>query len=191
MANKLINSAFKIKAGVVATDDGLVPERGAIVFDKSRNSLVSGDGFNWIPIGAAGQTDAVALELETPTPLAITGTPTPPDLFYDTIIYQIGTTIVPTLGTTVTFGADGIVDVSNDWKISAGGIGTTVTIHTFVNGIETHSRTINFPFTGGTVQAAWINSEQVTNGDVVTIGLSTNNPQSITLEMIDVGLHYK
>lgn len=46
----LSNSAFKVKAGTVKTSVGIVPEKGALLFDENLNCNVIGNGSEWVPI---------------------------------------------------------------------------------------------------------------------------------------------
>jgi len=52
MATQLTNSAYKVKAGSVATTTGLNLEAGAIVFDESTQTLKVSDGVSWHEIAA-------------------------------------------------------------------------------------------------------------------------------------------
>ena len=87
------NSSFKVKVEVVDTDAGLIPEAGALIFDKSLNALVVGDGFNFLPLGGgAAEKDTVAMRVATPIVQAVVaGVPIAPLTFFDTVVYQIGT----------------------------------------------------------------------------------------------------
>jgi hypothetical protein len=193
MTQILKNSSFKIKAGSVVNDSDLIPEKGAIVFDESQDTLIMGDGFNWLPLGpAATSKDAAATRLATPgTQAVVAATPVAPITTYDTIVYTIGSTVTPTLGTTYTLGATGIIDVSNDFALSSSVNNTTLTIEVLVNGTPVASRIVNMGLAGNIFQNAWVNNLSVTAADVITYRFTSDKSATITLHGVNVGIHYR
>jgi hypothetical protein len=193
MAETFSNSAFKIKAGSVDNDDGLTPEAGALIFDKSRNTIVMGDGFNFLPLGPGAVTkDAAAVRLVTPgEQVLVVATPVAPITIYDTIVYTIGTTVTPTLGTTITFTADGVVDVSNDFALQSNTNNTTVTIELLINGSPVASRVVNMAATSKIYQNAWVNNLAVSNGDVLTYRFTSDKSATVALQGVNIGSHYR
>jgi hypothetical protein len=193
MTQILKNSSFKIKAGSVVNDSDLIPEKGAIVFDESQDTLIMGDGFNWLPLGpAATSKDAAATRLATPgTQAVVAATPVAPITTYDTIVYTIGSTVTPTLGTTYTLGATGIIDVSNDFALSSSVNNTTLTIEVLVNGTPVASRIVNMGLAGNIFQNAWVNNLSITAADVITYRFTSDKSATITLHGVNVGIHYR
>jgi hypothetical protein len=193
MTTILNNSSFKVKAESVNDDSGIVPEKGALLFDNSRSTLVMGDGFNWLPLGPGAATkDSVALDLATPgSQVLVVATPVAPITIYDTIVYTIGTTVTPTLGSTVTLTADGIVDVSSDFALSSNSPNTTLTIELLINGSPVASRIVNLPSALSTYQNAWVNNFSISNGDVLTYRFTSDKSATISLVGVKVGVHYR
>ena len=187
------NTSFKIKAGVVETDAGLIPEAGAIMFDKSRNDLVYADGFNWRSVGSQSQPDAVATQLVTPVTTPMTAaTPIAPFTAYDAVVYQIGTDIVPSAGNAYTLTPAGIIDISNDWAIQCDTQNVLVTVTILADGVPTLGvRLINCSAASLIYQSAWINKLQFAAGDVITYQFETSKNCDLTLHLINLGLHYQ
>ena len=185
------NSSFKLKAGVVETDAGLVPEKGAMVFDESLNALVVGDGFNWIALGGTAPVkDAVALNLATPVIQAlVAATPVAPLTFFDTVVYQIGTDMVPTIGDTVTYGASYTVDNSSDWTFVSDTPQVQLTLETLIDGVPIASRIINLLAAGLAVQTSYLSSIAVTAGEVLTLRLTASKSCNITISTSHLGSH--
>lgn len=193
MSTTKSNSSYKVKAASVENDNGLVPEAGALIFDKSRNALVVGDGFNFLPLGAgAASKDATAIRLDTPGTQALTvATPVDPITIYDTIVYTIGTTVTPTLGTTVTMTADGVIDVSNDFALSSSVNNTELLIEVLINGSPVASRVVNMASTTNIYQNAWVNNLAVSNGDVLTYRFTADKNCTMDISSVAVGVHYR
>ena len=186
-----VNTAFKIKTGTVADDAGLVPEKGALIFDESLNSLVVGDGFNWIALGGtAPDKDAIALNLATPRVQAlVAATPVAPLTFFDTVIYQLGTDIVPTIGDTVTFGAAYTVDTSSDWTFTSDTPQVVLTIETLIDGAPVSERIIPLLAAGVPYQASYLGSIPVGIGEVLTVRLTASKNCNITISTSHLGAH--
>lgn len=62
----LENSAFKVKASTVATSVGIVPEKGALLFDENLNTHVLGNGTAWVPVLVEPYADTFWLDLLGP-----------------------------------------------------------------------------------------------------------------------------
>ena len=193
MGQTTTNSSFKVKAGSVDDDSGLVPEAGALIFDKSANTVVMGDGFNFLPLGpAATSKDATATKLVTPgSQVLVAATPVAPIDVYDTIVYTIGTTVTPTLGTTYTLTATGVIDVSNDFSLQATLPNTTLTIEVLIDGAPVASRVVNMASASNIYQNAWVNNLAVTNGEVITYRFTSDKSVTITLHGVNIGIHYR
>jgi hypothetical protein len=193
MSETTTNTSYKLKAGLVEDDSGLTPEAGAIIFDKSQNTLIFGDGFNFLPLGpGATSKDAAATKLNTPgSQVLVAATPVAPITVYDTIVYTIGTTVTPTLGTTYTLTADGVIDVSNDFALQSSAVNTTVTIEVLVNGTPQASRVVNMAALSNIYQNAWVNNLSITNGDVITYRFTSDKNATITLHGVNIGIHYR
>ena len=188
-----VNSSFKIKASVVDDDDGLIPEAGSLIFDKSQNTLTFGDGFNFLPLGPGAATkDATATRLATPgSQVLVALTPVTPIDVYDTIVYTIGTTVTPTLGTTYTLTADGIIDISNDFTLQSDSPNTTLTIEVLVDGTPVASRVVNMGSFNIIYQNAWVNNLAISNGEVITYRFTADKSVTITLHGVNIGIHYR
>jgi hypothetical protein len=61
-----LNSAFKVEAEQVATTTGIVPEKGAVLFDLSIPGYVMGDGTNWLPVLIEPYSDTYWLDMLGP-----------------------------------------------------------------------------------------------------------------------------
>lgn len=193
MTQQLQNASFKVKVGTEPDDEGLIPEKGAMIFNDTLGELQYGDGFNWIALGVAPQADSVATELLTPVSDTYTAaTPVTPITVYDNIKYTVGTTITATLGTTYTATAtSGVLQISNDFKVNPSVNNTTLTIRLKKNGVTFASRIINMGLAANPVQAAWVNSEAVVSGDVITYEFETDKTCGIILEECRIGMHYQ
>lgn len=62
----LSNSAFKVKAETVATSVGVVPEKGALLFDLNLNTHVLGNGSEWVPVLVEPYADTFWLDMLGP-----------------------------------------------------------------------------------------------------------------------------
>lgn len=193
MAEQLQNASYKVKVGIEQDDVGLIPEKGALIFNDSLGELAYGDGFNWVAVGVVSQADSVATELLTPESLTLTAdVPQTPITVYDTIKYTVGTTITPTLGTTFTATAtSGILQISNDFKVNPSVNNTVLTIRLKKNGVQFASRAINMGLATSPVQAAWVNQEAVVSGDVITYEFITDKTCGVIIEECRIGMHYQ
>jgi len=191
MATIRENSSFKIKVGSVENDAGLIPEAGALLFDKSQNALVVGDGFNFLPLGGgAAVKDAVALSVATPIIQAlVAATPVAPLTFFDTVVYQIGTDIVPTIGDTLTFGATYLIDLSSDWTFISSVPQNQITVEVLIDGTPVATRVINILAAGVGVQVAYLNSLSITAAEVITLRITATKTCNLTINKAHVGIH--
>ncbi len=187
------NSSYKIKAGSVPNDDGLIPEAGALIFDLSIPALVVGDGFNFLTLGGgATQNDATATQLVTPgADLLAAGVPDTPITIYDTVVYTLGTTVTPTLGTTYTLTADGVIDISNDFALNSTAPNTELLIEVLINGLPVASRIVNMISASKIYQNAWVNNLAVLNGDVITYRFTADKGCTIAKNVVNIGIHYR
>jgi hypothetical protein len=192
MAELRTNSSFKIKAGSVLTDAGLVPEAGALVFDLSQNALVVGDGFNFLPLGGGAVVkDSTAVKLVTPgEQILVAATPVAPIEIYDTIVYTIGTTVTPTLGSTITMTDTGTIVVSSDFALQSNTVNTELTIELLVDGTPVASRVVNMAATTKIYQNAWVNNLAITSGEVLTYRFTSDKSATITINGVNIGVHF-
>ena len=91
MSQTLKNSAFKVKAGSVATTLGIIPEKGAILFDESQNTPVIGDGFNWLTFTPSIDAIALVANGDIYSDAMTVGVPIEPADFFSVIRYNLGT----------------------------------------------------------------------------------------------------
>jgi len=62
----LNNSSFKVQAEPVATTTGLVPEKGAIIFDLSTGEYKCGDGSAWMVISSVPYPEPYYRDMKSP-----------------------------------------------------------------------------------------------------------------------------
>ena len=174
------------------TDAGLIPEAGALIFDKSLNALVVGDGFNFLPLGGGAVVkDAMALSVATPIVQAVVAaTPIAPLTFFDTVVYQIGTGITPTIGDTITLSETYTVDISSDWSFISSVPQQQITVETLIDGVaQPNPRVVNLLVAGLVYQNAYINSLPMTTGEVITLRLTAIKTGNVTIQAANVGMH--
>ncbi len=186
---QLLNSAFKIKAGSVATTEGLVPEKGAIIFDESTGSAKVGDGANWQPIPENENLSNAGISLQAQADQALVlDTPFTPLVFFDTIDYQKGTNIVPTIGDTITFNADMIVDFSNQFQAAVSEKDVTVLIETLINGSPVGARELFFKRDDTFITFSWAIRSVVANLDVMTLRATADKSCTFSLDNLLSGI---
>jgi hypothetical protein len=188
MATTLENASFKVKAGVVDSVDGLVPEKGAIVFDDETGTIKVGDGFNWRPLPLEDFSAlALSLAVQIDTPL-LAATPIAPFTYFDTVDYQQGTDIVPTIGDTITINANMVADMSSNFQASVSTPNTSVLIESLVNAVVVGSRELNFTRQNQFLTFDWTNRASLVAADVMTLRVSSDNATTLSLRNLAFGL---
>lgn len=182
-------TSFKIQAGAVDNDAGLFPEEGAIIFDRSLNDLVAGDGFNWIGLGPQSPVDALAVKLVTPIVQPVSTSPVLPVTFFDTVVYQVGAGIVPTIGDTITMADTYHIDTASDFTLTTDKPNTELLVEWMVNGVLEHTRIISMQSALQIYQAAWVNQIQAATGEVFTLRFTANKVANITIIAVNIGVH--
>jgi hypothetical protein len=105
------NSAFKVKMGTVKSLDGLIPERGALVFSLADNAVFLGDGFNWLTFEPSSFGAAVTGTSFDNAMLA--ATPVLSADYFDAILYNLGSAMTISIpAQTVT------IDIDGDYRIN-------------------------------------------------------------------------
>lgn len=145
MAQTLINSSFKVKVGTVKNTVGVLPEKGAIVWDDDINSLVAGDGFNWNPFGGVVEPlDAVATDSAGVANTMAAGVEKLID-WMSSIIYVRGTKITVDItpgAQNITFVAAGFYQLNSNYSVQCNVNNVTLILITKLNGIEITRREV-------------------------------------------------
>ena len=138
------NSAFKVKAETVQSHEGIMPEKGALLFCEENSCLVYGDGFNWLRLGPESAVkSALALALNTPQIEPCVGGVEEQAVFYDTVVYNLGTAFTPAGGNQITMNKDMVYDFSADILVSADVSNVDYILHTYLNAVKVDTRTTN------------------------------------------------
>jgi hypothetical protein len=144
MAQKT-NSAFKVKVGTVLSTLGIVPEKGAILFDESQGGPVVGDGFNWLTFEASGDGIALAANGDVFDNTMVAGVPVEPADYFSVIEYVIGTALTPVIiGQTVTINSDGSYRLNYFFNAQANTPNVTLLFDIAVNGVALGAPIVSF-----------------------------------------------
>lgn len=135
MAQVLKNSAFKVKSGSVETTLGLPAEKGAILFDESLNSLVIGDGINWITLASSLEGIALVANGDIFEDAMTAGVPIEPADFFAAVKYNIGTALTPSIpAQTVTVNTTGSYRINYFYNAQSTQPNTTLLFDIAMNG---------------------------------------------------------
>ena len=97
MTTQTTNSAFKVKSGSVENTLGIPAEKGAILFDESLNSLVIGDGINWLSFGTTLDGVSLAANGDVYSDILTAGVPVEPADFFSVVVYNLGSSLTPSI----------------------------------------------------------------------------------------------
>ena len=138
MAETFINSAFKVKTGKVPVIDGLVPEKGAMMFDESTSTMYFGDGFNWLAIDVT--TEGMAVTGVSFVDAMTSGVPVEPADFFDTIQYNRGTALTVSIpGQSATVNTNGSYRIFYNYTAQSSTPNTTLLFDVAIDGTPTGS----------------------------------------------------
>jgi len=189
MAQTLINSAFKVKAGSVANTTGIPPEKGALLFDESVNGPVVGDGFNWLSFTPTAEAIAVT---GTEVADAMTaGVAILPATYFDVILYNYGTALTPVIvGQTITINTDGSYRFNYAFQVKSSTPNTIFQFDVAKNGTPLGAPlSFSLPkkdtyesFSGNFVIPGLVNT------DVLTLWISSNKTATVTRDAVQVGM---
>lgn len=188
MATELINTSFKTKCGTVESVENLIPEKGAIVFDDETGTVKVGDGFNWRPLPIEAFS-AIALSLQTPTSTPLTlATPLAPYTFFDTVDYQLGTDIVPTIGDTITIGANMDADSSIQFQALSDVPQNSILLELLVGAVVASSRELDINKANQWITFDWTARGSLASADVLTIRITAEKSCNFGLRNLTYGL---
>jgi len=183
------DSSFKVKAEVVASHFGVVPEAGAILFLQSDYKLIYGDGYNWLDMGPGSEDKAaVALELQTGYSLPFVAGVEQQVTFYDAEIYNYLTKFNPSGGDQVTISAGFDIDYYAEYCLSSDVQDVALTITQKYNGTEA----------ARTIQLVQKNHMQMVQGfgiftaapaDVWTVWAKTDKNCTLSVCNVKLGMH--
>lgn len=145
MAQKVTNSAFKVKMGAVENTLGLPPEKGAVVFDESQNSFVIGDGINWLAFTTTLDGVALAANGDVFSNTLTAGVAVEPADFFSVVLYNTGTALTPAIpGQTITVNTTGSYRVNYFFNAQSTTPNTTLSFDIAVNGTPLGAPILNF-----------------------------------------------
>lgn len=196
MATTLLNSSFKVKVESVDSHEGILPEAGAILFHAGDNTLIYGDGFNWLNISPGTQKSALALAL---TAIVINslvgGVESTQRKFFNTVPYnlQSGFTpaAVPNPGDTITINEDMTFDWSSVFTITSTVANHNVNIWINRNGVRIPGvgLVVRMGAANTPVQAYGLGSLPAVVGDIITVTFETPVTTTLILWTANTGLH--
>ena len=188
MGNESINQNFKIKCGTVETVEGLVPEAGAIIYDRSLQLVLVGDGFKWVSISAnTGNNASLSLQQVTPVDIVlVANTPKTPIAFADTVVDQVLALITATLPDTVTITDDMDVDIQANFELLTDTPNVTLITRTLINGAK--AKEVTRSLTKGVTQSFSSTARYtVTNPSIFTIEMEANRNCTVRLQANALG----
>lgn len=189
MAITLINGSFKVQAGVINSVENLIPEKGAIIFDEETNTIKVGDGFNWRPLPVTDFSAlGVTLETETDTVL-VGGVSQEPFTFFDTVAYQQGTDIVPTIGDTITIGANMVADFAANLQASCSVKNVSVLLLAQVGASVVSTRELFFGQRNTFLTWDWTNRATLVAADVITLKIFCDTDCTFSLRNLRFGFN--
>ena len=145
MSQTLKNSAFKVKAGSVATTLGIIPEKGAILFDESQNTPVIGDGFNWLTFTPSIDAIALVANGDIYSDAMTVGVPIEPADFFSVIRYNLGTAFTVSIpGQSVTINTTGSYRINYFFNAQSDAPNTTFLFDISVDGTPLGVPIVNF-----------------------------------------------
>jgi len=191
MAITKTNSSFKIKCSVHASHLGVVPEKGAMMFIESENTIVIGDGFNWLPIGPQAATkDAIAIRAAAPIVNAVVAaTPLAPIDFFDTVVYQVGTDITATPDNTINFAAAYNIDFASQFQISADVANVSLTWEILLGGVSSFSRSVELKSAGTYYQQSVVGGLVIAAPVALTARFTSDKTCNLTIINGNYGCH--
>lgn len=189
MSTQLRKSNFKVKAGIVRTVEGIVPEKGGIIFDDQAGAIKVGDGANWRPL-PFGDLSAVSVGLETPSEqILIADTPVTPYTFFDKVVYTEGTDIVPSIpAQSMTFSAAMLADWNTQLRISFSKRKAILSFEALLNGILISTRVVPTDKDDTLVTVDWSSRANYAPGDVLTLAVSSDIDGTLTLNSLLAGV---
>ena len=189
MATVLKNSAFKVKAGVVQSRSGLVPEAGAILFEKASNTFLAGDGFTWTEVGAAAVAKAkLATTLETPVVNPIIASTEDQAPLYDTVIYNLEGGFTPAGGNQITMNKTMNVDFTAIFGVTANVPNVGFDLITKLDGVEASRLSYETGQAGVTLDITALGAIPVTAANVLTLWIYADRTCDFTTVYAEMGL---
>lgn len=169
---------FKEQAGAVNSLEGIIPEEGGLIFNRADLALYVGDGTIWTAISGdlLDPLSALATRYKTLGSVALPlGVVVPDITFYEEVITQRGTDIVPSAGFQVTFGKDMAVDMLTRWYSQVQDSGkVNVTIRGLLDGIEVFTDTYFYNYANTLARREKTRRFNVTSGQVLTLSMEAD-----------------
>jgi hypothetical protein len=189
MATTHQNSSFKVKVGSVESRAGILPEAGAILFEKSSNAYIAGDGFNWTEFGAAAvEVSQLATTLDTPVAEPVVGGVEEITTLYDNIVYNLLAGFTPAGGNQITMNKDMTINTSALFGVSSNERVVTIIIRTYLDAILVATREITTVTWDQVLQVSVLNSFAVLTGQVLTVTVEADQTCILTTHNADMGM---
>lgn len=195
MATTHSNSSYKVKFGTVKTLVGLVPEVGAAIVLETPgppfNHPYWSDGITWQPFGGGviiQAPDSLALRLLAPVSLAMT-TGTPQQLpFFDTVVYNNGTSFTPNVPNDVAVNNTDSYQTSIGVNVRSSRPFTNVTIQVMVNGTQRYINTMLLDRAGVNYSQTRVVGLNLSAGDVVTVEITASKNCNLLFTGLTLGM---
>ena len=189
MGQTFFNSAFKVKVGTIPVIDGIVPEKGALLFDESISTLYLGDGFNWTAIELS--TEGMAVTGESFIDAMTAGVLLEPADYFDTIVYNRGTALTISIpAQTVTVNTNGSYRIFYNYTAESTAPNTTLLFDIAINGTPTGSPVQLFMAKKDTPvsQSGTLTIPGIVATDVLTLCIEVDKTCTLTRGNQEVGI---
>jgi len=166
-----------------------MPESGALIFCEEFKCLAYGDGFNWIRLQPRDGMSALALALNTPqVEPCVEGVPELA-VFYDTVVYNIGSAFTPAGGNQILMNKDMTFDFSADIVVSADVANVDYILHTYLNSVLVATRRTNLHEKNVPLGIVILGAVPVSENDILTIQVEMSKTCNLTTHQANSGLH--